>query len=183
MNVLIVYGTTEGQTRKIAEHAGKHIRSRGHVVELYDSASLAPLDIDGFHAVVVAASVHHERHQVTVSDFVIAYHDQLSAKPTAFISVSLSAVLEYAKSEAQAYADRFVATTHWQPQKILLLGGALRATEHDYFQRQIVKYIVMKRGEPSDMEHDYDFTDWKALIDFIDEFLAAAEMKESPYRR
>jgi hypothetical protein len=41
----------------------------------------------------------------------------------------------------------------------------------------------MKRGEPFDMHHDYDFTDWKALIDFIDEFLAAAEMKESPYRR
>ncbi len=62
MNVLIVYGTPEGQTRKIAERAGRHIRSRGHVVELYDSASLAPLDIDGFHAVVVAASVHQERH-------------------------------------------------------------------------------------------------------------------------
>jgi len=64
-----------------------------------------------------------------------------------------------------------------------LLGGALRATEYDYFQRQIVKYIVMKRGEPFDMDHDYDFTDWKALSDFIDEFLASAEMKQPLYRR
>ena len=38
MNVLIVYGTTEGQTRKIAEWTATHVRERGHQVELHDSA-------------------------------------------------------------------------------------------------------------------------------------------------
>ena len=33
----------------------------------------------------------------------------------------------------------------WQPAMTLLLGGALRFTEYDYFQEQIVKFIVMKR--------------------------------------
>ena len=43
MNVLVAYGTTEGQTRKIAERAGKQVRDHGHEVQLYDSASLAAL--------------------------------------------------------------------------------------------------------------------------------------------
>ena len=174
MNVLIAYGTTEGQTRKIAEWSGKRVRDHGHEVELYDSASLAPvLDVGAFHAIIVAASVHQERHQETLSNFVIAHREQLNSKSTAFISVSLSAVLEY--DEAQSYVDRFLATTRWRPRKILLLGGALRATEYDYFQREIVKFIVMKRGEALDMERDYEFTDWNVLADFIDEFVAAAE--------
>ena len=35
MTVLIVYGTSEGQTRKIAEWTAKHVRSRGRQVELH----------------------------------------------------------------------------------------------------------------------------------------------------
>jgi len=175
VNVLIVYGTTEGQTRKIAERAGERARELGHDVEIYNSVSLAPaLDLAAFHAIIIAASVHQELHQESISDFVMAQREQLACKPTAFISVSLSVVLDDAKAEAQAYVDRFVAATHWQPQKILLLGGALRGSEYDYFQQQIVKFIVMKRGEIANTTRDHEFTDWKALAGFIDEFLAAA---------
>jgi len=178
VDVLIVYGTTEGQTRKIAERSVMRVREHGHGVELYDSASPATnLDVSTFHAMIVAASVHQECHQDSIIDFAIAHRDQLSSRPTAFISVSLSAVLEGEKMEAQKYVDRFVATTRWQPQKTLLLGGALRFTEYDYFQQQIVKYVVMKRGGLGNTERDYEFTDWKALARFVDEFLEAAELR------
>jgi len=177
VDVLIVYGTTEGQTRKIADWTATRVRDHGHGVELYDSASPATnLDVSTFHAIIVAASVHQERHQDTITDFAVAHRDQLSSKPTAFISVSLSAVLEGEKREAQKYVDRFVATTCWQAQKTLFLGGALRFTEYDYFQQQIVKYIVMKRGGFANTERDYEFTDWKALASFVDDFLEAAEL-------
>jgi len=33
------------------------------------------------------------------------------------------------------------------PRLTLLLGGALRFTEYDYFQEQVVKFIVLKRGD------------------------------------
>ena len=172
MNVLIVYGTTEGQTRKIAERAGMRVRDHGHNVQIHDSASLAPTpDVGAFHAIIVAASVHQGCHQEAVSDFVIEHREQMNSKPTAFISVSLSAVLEHAKDEARTYVDCFEATTHWQPQKILLLGGALRASAYDYFQQQIIKFIVLKRGETLDLERDYEFTDWGVLAGFIYEFL------------
>jgi len=177
VKVLIVYGTTEGQTRKIAERAGVRARERDHEVEIHNGASLAPaFDLAGFDAIIVAASVHQEYHQERISDFVMAHLEQMASKPTAFISVSLSAVLDYARDEAQAYVDRFVAATHWRPQDTLLLGGAVRGSEYDYFQRQIIKFIVMKRGEIADTTRDYEFTDWNALAGFVDDFLAAAEL-------
>lgn len=175
MNVLIVYGTTEGQTRKIAEWTATHVRKLGHEVELRDSASSASdSDLATFDAFIIAASVHQERHQDTIINFAIAHHQLLNAKPGAFISVSLSAVLEDGKKEAQKYVDRFVSVTGWQPRMSLLLGGALRFTKYDYFQEQIVKFIVMKRGGAERTGHDHEFTDWNALAGFVDGFLESA---------
>ena len=175
MTVLIVYGTSEGQTRKIAEWTAKHVRSRGRQVELHDSTALPPvLNLKSYQAFIVAASVHQRSHQETITDFVLAHRELLNARPSAFISVSLSAALEETKAEAQQYVDDFLAVTGWRPGKTLLLGGALRLTEYDYFQEQIVKFIVMKRGGMTGDERDRDFTDWQALSGFIDEFLAAA---------
>jgi menaquinone-dependent protoporphyrinogen oxidase len=54
---------------------------------------------------------------------------------------------------------------------MLLLGGALRFTEYDYFQEQIVKFIVMKGGSAASIGGDHEFTDWQVLSDFVDEFL------------
>jgi menaquinone-dependent protoporphyrinogen oxidase len=175
VNILIVYGTTEGQARKIAEWTATHIRERGHQVELRDSAAFgSDLDVGIFHAFVIAASVHQEHHQETITNFAIAHRALLNARPSAFISVSLSAVLEEAKTEAQKYVDRFVAMTGWQPRMTLLLGGALRFSEYDYFQEQIVKFIVMKRGGAARTERDREFTDWGALASFVDTFLVTA---------
>lgn len=175
MNVLIVYGTSEGQTRKIAVWTATHIRERGHQVELQDSAELTSnMKLGAFDTFVIAASIHQEHHQETVTNFVFAHHQQLNAKPSALISVSLSAALEDQKTEAQKYVDRFFSVTGWQPGKTLLLGGALRFTTYDYFQEQFVRFVVMKRGGDPSPERDHEFTDWNALANFIDRFLETA---------
>jgi menaquinone-dependent protoporphyrinogen oxidase len=175
VNVLIIYGTTEGQTRKIAEWTATHVRERGHQVELRDSAGLASgSDLETFHAFIIAASVHQECHQDTITNFATAHHKLLNTKSSAFISVSLSAVLEGGRTEAQKYVDGFVSETGWHPHMTLLLGGALHFTEYDYFQEQIVKFVVMKRGGAASTARDREFTDWNALAGFVDDFLQTA---------
>ena len=175
LNVLIVYGTTEGQTRKIAELTANRIRERGHQAKLLDSTALeSDLNLDTYDAFIIAASVHQECHQEEITNFVIAHRETLGTKPSAFISVSLSAVLEGAEPEAQRYVDHFVSVTGWRPRRTLLLGGALRLTEYDYFQEQIVKFIVIKRSGAASTGRDREFTDWHALAGFVDGFLDAA---------
>lgn len=180
MKILIAYGTTEGQTRKIAEQAASHLRARGHSATLWNSADEGlDLNLDDFDAFIVAASVHQEQHQGAIKNFAAAHHALLNGRPSAFISVSLSAVLEETWPEAQSYVERFMSLTRWQPAMTLLLGGALRFAEYDYFQKQIVNFIVMKRGmavnETGDIEQlEQEFTDWNALRDFLDDFLERA---------
>ena len=174
MNILIVYGTTEGQTRKIAEWTATRIHDGGHQVQLRDSAAVADSDFETFKAFIVAASVHQQHHQETITDFVIAHRELLNARPSAFISVSLSAVLDGGQTDAQKYVDGFISITGWQPRMTLLLGGALRSTEYDYFQEQIVKFIVLKDRSATSPARNHEFTDWNALADFVDRFLERA---------
>jgi menaquinone-dependent protoporphyrinogen oxidase len=94
--------------------------------------------------------------------------------------VSLSAVLEEGQTEAQKYVDRFVSVTDWRPRMTLLLGGALRLTEYDYFQEQIVKFIVLKGGGVASSGRDREFTDWNALAGFVDRFLHQSTSDLSP---
>jgi menaquinone-dependent protoporphyrinogen oxidase len=118
--------------------------------------------------------VHEERHQESAINFAIAHCDQLRRKSSAFISVSLSAATADGQADVLHYLDRFMTTTGWTPAKTLLLGGALRLSECDYFQRQVLKQLLMKRGITPDQDASYEFTDWKALESFIDDFLANA---------
>jgi menaquinone-dependent protoporphyrinogen oxidase len=62
----------------------------------------------------------------------------------------------------------------------LLLGGALRLTEYDYFQEQIVKFIVLKGGGVASSGRDREFTDWNALASFVDRFLQLSTAALSP---
>ncbi len=164
MRVLVVYGTMEGQTRKIGERIVERIREHGSDAQLFDSTSLPnDLDVGAYDAVVVAASVHQHRHQASVVHFVRANLEQLRAKPTTFVSVSLATVLEEDQPEAQEYVDQFLAETGWHPTETVLAAGALLYTEYDFFKRQIMKLIVWKGGGPTDASRDYEFTDWEAL--------------------
>ena len=176
MKFLVVYGTTEGQTRKISERIAEQIRERGHDAELYDSTSLpANLDIEGHDAVIVAASVHQHRHQSSLVHFAKEHREQLQAKPTAFLSVSLACVFEEDRQEAQDYVDQFVTDTGWHPTQTEFVAGALVYTQYDFLKRQIMKLIVWRGGGPTDASQDYEFTDWDALSRFIDSFIETAE--------
>lgn len=171
MMVLIAFATTEGQTRKIAEKIALYVCARNHEVELYDTASLTDVPmVNDFAKMIVAASVHEERHQESAINFVAAHLDQLRRKPSAFVSVSLSAAMPNEQMEAQRYVDRFISTTGWSPANTLLLAGALSLSKCDYFQRQVLKHILEKLG--NDLNQDfYEFTNWSTLEGFVDHFL------------
>jgi menaquinone-dependent protoporphyrinogen oxidase len=180
MNVLVLYSSTEGQTKKVAERAAAKIRAAGHAAETYDMGSeqKAPA-ISPYDAVIVAASVHQGFHQESATNFVAAQVGILKTKRTAFISVSLSAAMPDGEAEAQSYVDRFVEVTGWRPGACLLLAGAVRLSSYDYFERQVMKYMIAQKGIAHDLDVDYECTDWSELEAFVGSFLTL-EPRTSP---
>ena len=90
--ILIVYGTTEGQTRKIARRIATVAEARGHEARLVDGAALtSPLTRGEHDAILVGASLHRGRYQSAVERFVRANLALLNSLPSAFFGVSLVA--------------------------------------------------------------------------------------------
>ena len=176
MNILIVYGTTEGQTRKIVTRIGDWIRASGDQVQVVDSANLPEdLHVDKFDAYIVAGSLHMEKHQSSLVHFVKDHHERLTSVPSAFLSVSLTAIMKDDKSvsEAQSAIGKFIEQTGWIPKKHLCVAGALMFTEYDWMKRMLMKMIAQKEGINADTSVDHEFTDWVQLEQFIREFVAS----------
>ena len=174
MNVLIAYATTEGQTRKIATAIADQTRRLGHDVRLIDTArEHSDLHLDGFDAIIIAASVHQDKHQDDIEDFVAASKSVLAKKPTMFISVSLAAAFEESRENAERYIAGFVESSGWRPGKTLAVAGALRSDEYDYYHQQILEHVVLKDRKIDHPEQDQEFTDWKELASAVEAFLQA----------
>ena len=174
MNVLIVYGTTEGQTRKIASFMADRIRERSETVTLIDSIAVPKeLDVEGFDAVIAAGSVHNGRHQAALFQFARDHREVLQAQLSAFISVSLSMASDDKEDrlDAAACADRFFEAAEWKPTVTHLVAGAIRYSQYDFFKSWILRMIASTKGASTDTSRDHEFTDWKDLEAFVDSFL------------
>ena len=142
----------------------------GHEAHLVDTASLEDIHVDSYDKIVVAGSVHQQRHQDSVEIFVMASLAELQKRPTLFLSVSLSAAFPEGMLEAQSYVDAFFVSTGWKPSQSLLVAGALRYSEYDYFKEQIIEYVVLKGRKVEGPKGDYEFTDWETLSRAVDSF-------------
>lgn len=174
MNVLIIYGTTEGQTRKITRFMADRVRERGYDVTLIDSTDLPKrFDIGSFDVIMAAGSVHQGHHQASLFQFVRDHLEDLQARPTAFVSVSLSMASEddADRRDAAECADRFLDVAGWTPTVTHLVAGALRYSQYDFFKGWILKAIAGAKGASTDTSKDHEFTDWQDLDAFVDAFL------------
>jgi menaquinone-dependent protoporphyrinogen oxidase len=172
--ILIVYGTTEGQTRKIAEFIAERLRSQGQKVTVVDSATPAAEQLMPVYAgAFVGGSLHQHRHQSSLVHFVKANATWLNAIPTAFFSVSLAAAGPDAGAQAEArkLADEFVADTGLKPCMVRLVAGALKYTRYDFFKRFIMRMIAKHAGGDTDTSQDHEYTDWDDVRRFVDEYL------------
>jgi menaquinone-dependent protoporphyrinogen oxidase len=174
--ILVLYGTTQGQTAKIAEVLAAQMRARGTDVDLIDAAAHSPAP-DDYTAVVVAASVHAGGYQRSVEGWVRAHAAALHSRPTAFVSVCLG-VLQHdpgVDRELKTIIDRFLAATGWRPDATKIVAGALPYTKYNWWTRLAMKRIVRKAGGDVDTSRDYEYTDWDEVRRIAGEVVMMAE--------
>jgi menaquinone-dependent protoporphyrinogen oxidase len=173
-NILVVYGTTEGHTRKIAQRIGGFVREMGHNAEVVDSADVRKdFRADGFNAYIVIGSVHQGNHQRSLVHFVRKYRDDLRKAPSTFLSASLTAAYKEGDhmAELQKCVDKFTDETDWTPTEWIPVAGALLYVEYDWLKRTILKSISKRAGGDTDTAQDYEYTDWVALEVYVKSFL------------
>lgn len=171
--ILVAYATTHGHTRLIAERIGAVLRESGRQVELCDLGSdhpdPRPVEYEG---IVVAASVHAGHHQSKILRWARAHQTALSLRPTAFVSVSLTAAddTDEARATTRRLIDDLADDSGWTPTLTLPVAGALQYHEYDLPTRVLMRLIAHRHHQPTDVSRDVDYTDWPAVERFATEF-------------
>jgi menaquinone-dependent protoporphyrinogen oxidase len=176
--ILILYGTTDGHTAKVAARLADDFRAEGCDVTVAHADRVStdawPERYDG---VVVAASIHIGSYQRPVRRWVQAHADQLSRMPSAFLSVCLG-VLEKrpeVHQELQEIILRFLRRTGWRPTVVKSVAGAVRYTRYGWLKKRMMRRMVAKASGDTDTTRDYEYTDWNDLRAFAEEFTRQAQ--------
>ncbi len=170
--VPVFYATTEGHTRRIAERMAEQIRKHG-----LDSRAVAIISEEASHldwrkvrGVVIGASLHIQKHQSEAIAFARVHRKNLSAVPSLFFSVSLSAASKNAQeiAAAQRIAESFATNTGWLPTRTVSLAGRLAYTQYNWLLRRMMRRIAVKEGASADMTRDHEYTDWAEVEEVAD---------------
>lgn len=171
--ILILYGTTDGHTAKIARFVAEALGSQGAEVDVVEAGTAWP-DPRDYAGVVVAASLHARGYQRSVVRWAQANADALNGRTTAFLSVCLSVLQKdlRVQRELGGIANRFEAETRWKPTRVKHVAGALLYTRYSWLKRWVMRRISGKAGGSTDVTRDHEYTDWADLRGFAVAFYA-----------
>lgn len=174
MEIIVLFETGEGQTRKIADFIEEQIRTANHTATLVDTSDrMTDFSVIDADKVILAAPVHERRHPKAFEVAVSSATQNLSKRPTLMVSVSLKAAFPEGQEEAQAYLDEMKMRTGFEPTQEMLVAGAIRTGSYDYYQSQIVGHVILEGQDVELTDGIKEFTDWDALAETVGSFLNA----------
>lgn len=178
--ILVLFGTTDGHTAKVARVLSDALQSHGAEVDLVNSAARGPLPTpDPYDGVIVAGSLHVSSVQRSVRQWVKRNAASLIARPNAFLLVCLGVLQkeEAVRLDLMRIRERFFTQVGWHPDVVRTVAGAIPYTRYNIFKRFIMRRIAAKTGGGTDTSRDYEYTDWDDVRAFASEFLVRVPRK------
>ena len=169
MNLLIIYSSTDGQTKIICEKIINNLKNSNNV-ELVSLDQAMNLDLSKFNKIVIGASIRYGRHSGDLYKFIKFNKDILEQKETAFFSVNVVArKIEKSDPETNPYIKKFLKISNWKPRKIAVFAGKVDYPKYRFFDKYIIKLIMFITKGPTDTAQTYEFTNWSKVDAFAKE--------------
>lgn len=172
--LLILYGTGEGHTRKIATRMAEKATEQGYEAELVKGNKAAgDFSPEGFDAAIIGTSIHMGLHQISVRKLVKAHQAGFAKIPVAYFCVCLTAASDKSDDIKQVhkYIDEFKLYTGLQPRFTEAFAGALRYPYYNFIKRYMIKLVARKLGLDTDTKKEYEYTNWSAVDSFAERCL------------
>lgn len=163
--ILILYSTVDGHTLKICERLQQILAPAGNAVTLAEIAGRPALD--SYDKFVIGASIRYGRHRANVAEFMRANRAVLEGRPSAFFSVNIVA-RKHGKStpDTNPYVRTFLRKIGWRPRLLAVFAGKLDYPSYDFWDRNIIRFIMLLTGGPTDPRAVAEFTDWRQVEAF-----------------
>lgn len=172
--ILIVFATTDGQTRKIAERLQTMLAKHGVESTLSDIADAPEFNLAGFDGLIAGASVRYGRHDPRMSRFLDANRSKIERMPNAFFSVNLIARKPEKRNLAgNKYLRKFLDQLSFKPGHVEIIAGKLDYPRYRFMDRIMIRMIMKMTDGPTDGKSVIEYTDW-AQVDRLAERMANA---------
>lgn len=183
--ILILYDTSYGHTKKIAEIISSEIKKKNHFVEAVD-VSMFPHEVcpDIYDGVIVGAAVYAGSYSGSIVRWVKANAEFLNKMPSAFFSVCLGILQDDPKvqKDLRNVIANFFKKTGWHPGRWSIFAGALAYTKYNFVIKWFMRRIAKKAGGSTDTSSDHEYTDWEEVSKFASDFCQSVTgtQKEMP---
>jgi menaquinone-dependent protoporphyrinogen oxidase len=164
-NILFLYSTVDGHTLKICRRLQHVVEQAGLQVTV---AALRPdFELEAFDTIVIGASIRYGKHRPEVARFIRAKRAILERKPSAFFSVNIVARKPNKNTpETNPYVGKFLHQIGWRPRHVAVFAGMLDYPRYGFWDRQVIRFIMLLTKGPTDPESVVEFTDWEQVEAF-----------------
>jgi menaquinone-dependent protoporphyrinogen oxidase len=168
--ILIAFSTTDGHTPRICERMKLVMQSLGKQVAVMPLADVVPMELPSFERIVIGASIRYGHHQPQVAQFIAANQSLLESRPSAFFTVNIVARKPNKNTpETNPYLRKFLQRISWKPRLTGVFAGKLDYPRYGFFDRLMIRFIMLITKGPTDPKAVIEFTNWDAVEVFARE--------------
>jgi menaquinone-dependent protoporphyrinogen oxidase len=166
-NILIIYSTTDGHTRRICERLKQVAENAGNAVVIAFVDDEPNVDLQPYDKIVIGASIRYGKHSPKVYELIRRNQHVLESKPSAFFSVNVVARKPDKNTpETNPYLQKFLKQISWRPRNLAVFAGKIDYPRYSFLDRQAIRFIMWMTKGPTDPTAIVEFTDWNAVEDF-----------------
>ena len=174
---MLYYATRDGQSRRIAEYISRRLAESGIAATPQDLAvtPVSATELAQAPAIVLVGAVRYGRHLPDADRFMATYGSLRSPPPLALASVNLTA-RKPAKTTAtgNGYLRKSIARHRLTPAVAVAFAGRLDYPSYGFLDRQIIRFIMLLTGGPTDPRTCVEYTSWPAVDEFADQIAELA---------
>ncbi|MEW6982861.1 menaquinone-dependent protoporphyrinogen IX dehydrogenase [Colwelliaceae bacterium 6471] len=166
-NIIIVYSSTDGHTKEICLRLQQVIEQQTHQVTLVAINDAFHVDLQSFDKIVIGASIRYGKHSPLIVEFIKSNDKLLDMKSNAFFSVNVVArKANKNQPETNPYLQKFLKNISWHPKNLAVFAGKIDYPRYNFFDRLIIRLIMLMTKGPTDPKAVVDFTDWQQVEAF-----------------
>ncbi|MGA7985132.1 MAG: menaquinone-dependent protoporphyrinogen IX dehydrogenase [Burkholderiales bacterium] len=165
--ILFLYSTVDGHTLKICRRLQQVVEQARHQTTLAALQGRPDIELEPFDKIVVGASIRYGKHRPLVAEFMRANRRILEHKPSAFFSVNIVARKPNRSApETNPYVRKFLRQIGWRPRQVAVFAGMLDYPRYGFWDRQMIRFIMLLTRGPTDPRSVVEFTDWEQVEAF-----------------
>jgi len=166
MKSLIIYSSTDGQTKKICEKILDHLKNKISF-DLVSVDRALELNLENYEKIVIGASIRYGKYNSKIFKLINKNLNLLENKQSSFFSVNVVArKKEKNTSATNPYIKKFYLLSRWKPKIIEVFAGKVDYPNYNFINKIVIKFIMYVTKGPTDTSQSYEFTDWNKVKQF-----------------